>query len=75
MTASTGICFIGFNLTSSELQDALKFGFFLAAEVIQIASICYYGDSIVVAVSIFSLNLLQNIKNQLSDDISLHIPN
>lgn len=52
MTASTGICFIGYNLTSSRLQDAIKFGLFLGAEVVQIAAICYYGDSIVEAVSL-----------------------
>uniref|UniRef100_T1GPT4 Odorant receptor n=1 Tax=Megaselia scalaris TaxID=36166 RepID=T1GPT4_MEGSC len=44
--ASTSICFIGFNLTSSPLQDALKFGLFMTAEIVQIAAICFYGNTI-----------------------------
>lgn len=60
MIASTSICFIGFNLTSSPLQDALKFGLFMTAEIVQIAAICFYGNTILEKVGfiIFLKNLI-----------------
>uniref|UniRef100_T1GPT3 Odorant receptor n=1 Tax=Megaselia scalaris TaxID=36166 RepID=T1GPT3_MEGSC len=45
-TASGAICFIGYNLTSSTISDAIKFGFFLSAEIAQIAAICFYGNTL-----------------------------
>lgn len=51
LTATTAICFIGFQITSSSPQDAMKFGLFLGAEVTQILAICYYGNEIVNSVS------------------------
>ncbi|KAL5284443.1 GPROR8.2 family protein [Megaselia abdita] len=47
MTATAAICFIGFQITSSTPQDAIKFGLFLGAEITQLVAICYYGNKIV----------------------------
>lgn len=52
MTATAAICFIGFQITSSTPEDAIKYGLFLGAEITQLVAICYYGNAIVNSVSI-----------------------
>lgn len=50
MTATAAICFIGFQITSSNVEDAIKYGLFLGAEITQLVAICYYGNEIVDSV-------------------------
>jgi len=52
LMASMQICFIAFQVTESTVEVIIIYCIFLMTSMVQVFMVCYYGDSLIAAVSL-----------------------
>ncbi|ALC48452.1 Or67c [Drosophila busckii] len=56
IAASLVICFAGFQITASNVEDIVLYFIFFSASLVQVFVVCYYGDEIISSASIQTNN-------------------
>lgn len=51
IAASLVICFAGFQITASNVEDIVLYFIFFSASLVQVFVVCYYGDEMISSVS------------------------
>lgn len=50
------ICFAGFQITASNVEDIVLYFIFFSASLVQVFVVCYYGDEMISSVSLIFIN-------------------
>lgn len=64
IAASLVICFAGFQITASNVEDIVLYFIFFSASLVQVFVVCYYGDEMISSVSAQVPQVVQ-IRNEI----------